>query len=69
MHSEVYKLLDWLLEDEKTSRMKLEIQVTFFLQFVTICIKIGIPFPVFGIGVFFDFAINYNESSKLKQVE
>ena len=30
VHSEVYKLLDWLLEDEKTSRMKLEIQVTFF---------------------------------------
>ena len=53
MHSGVYKLLDWLLEDEKTSRMKLEIQVTFFLQFVTICIKIGIAFPVFGIGVFF----------------
>ena len=39
MHFGVYKLLDWLLEDEKTSRP--EMQVKF-----AICIKVGIPFPV-----------------------
>ena len=39
VHSEVYKLVDLLLEDEKTSR--LEMQVKF-----AICIRVGIPFPV-----------------------
>ena len=39
VHSVVYKLLDWLLEDEKTSRP--EMQVKF-----AICIRVGIPFPV-----------------------